>query len=525
MTEKDEQNAIFWCSLLQPVIFRKDLTGRERAQILRRISQTQVLHPDGTIRKPSFSTLRRKLAIYEAKGFEHLARKKRADSGQPKGVPQEVIDKAIELKREQPQRSTETINQFLLVLYGKTIPPSSMFRHLHKAGATRMKMGLAKQKVRCRWTRDHTHDLWVGDFKTGPPVLWGDTTVRTHLSAFIDCHSRYIVEGRYYYKEDLNILVDSLLRAWGVHGSSLALYLDNAKVYRSDRLHAACLAVHCERLHRPPGDPAPGGLIERFFQTVETQFESEIWAGQPLNIDQINRAFSAWLAVSYHPRIHSETLQSPQDRYTSGLTALRPVDLARVRPYFLFKEIRTVDKVFSDVRVKGFFYPVDPKLRRDKIQVWYDPLGPMQSVYLYSLDDCPLGEVHPYDRDKRPQPEVISSFPQPAHNYIDLLIRQHDQKIHKEAQSIDFLKVSPRPWPFSAFADAFARLLYPKAGIAAISVRDLDRLSQIHARYPNLNHLWLSKAFNKAKDQSVLDLIHNLDELLRNAQAYPSKEA
>jgi putative transposase len=524
MTEKDEHNAVFWCTLLQSVIFNKDLTPPEKAGILVKISQTPTLFPSGEVKRPSLSTLRRKLAIYESKGFEHLARKKRLDSGKPK-VSQEIIDKAIELKLEQPKRSTQTINQFLLVLYGKTIPPSSMFRHLHKAGATKIKMGLSKEKVRCRWTRDHTHDLWVGDFKDGPPVLWGDTTASTHLSAFIDCHSRYIIDGKYYYKETFNILVDGLVRAWGVHGSSLGLYLDNAKVYRSDRLKAACLAIHCEPLHRPAGDPAPGGLIERFFQTVETQFESEIWAGNPLNIDQLNRAFSAWLAVSYHPRMHSETLQSPQDRYTSGLTALRPVDLARVRPYFLFKESRTVNKVFSDVQVKGFFYPVDPKLRGDKIQVWFDPQGSMQSVYLYSNDACFLGEVHPYDRDKRPQPETITSFPPPAHNYIHMLIRQHDQMIQKEAESIDFLKVSPKPWPFLAFADAFARLLDPKVGLAAISVRDLDRLNKIHVQYPNLNHRWLSKAFNMAKGQSVLDLIHNLDELLRNSQGLPSKES
>ncbi len=527
MTEKEQIKAVFWCSLLQPVIFRKDLTPSERAKILRRISQTEALFPDGSLKRPSLSTLRRKLTVYEVKGFEHLVRKKRSDSGKSKGVSQEVIDKAIELKREQPKRSVETINRFLLEFFGKTISPSSMFRYLRKAGATRIKMGLCKEKVRCRWTREHTHDLWLGDFKVGPSVVWGDGMLSTHLSAFIDCHSRYIVEARYYYKEDFNILVDCLLRAWGIHGAPLGLYLDNAKVYCSPRLEAACFAIHCEVLHRRPRDPAPGGLIERFFQTVETQFESEIWAGQAINLDYLNRAFSAWLEGSYQTRVHSETLQSPKDRYASGLTVLRPVDLARIKPYFLQKEIRTVDRVFSDVQLKGFFYPVDPKLRGDKIQVWFDPNGPMQSVYLYSLDDCLIGEVQPYDRDKRPQPEIQTHSQPPAHNYIDLLIRQHDQKIQKDAQSIDFLKVSsPKPWPFLAFADAFARLLYPKIGLAAISVRDLDRLNHIHAQYPNLNHLWLSKAYDKAKSHCVLDLIQALDQLLRNnSQGHSSKEA
>ena len=53
----------------------------------------------------------------------------------------------------------------------------------------------------------------------------------THLSAFIDCHSRYVVEARYYLRENLDILIDSLLRAWSVHGASRELYLDNAKIF------------------------------------------------------------------------------------------------------------------------------------------------------------------------------------------------------------------------------------------------------------------------------------------------------
>jgi hypothetical protein len=38
----------------------------------------------------------------------------------------------------------------------------------------------------------------------------GEATA-THLSAFIDCHSRYVVEARYYLRQNLDILIDSLL--------------------------------------------------------------------------------------------------------------------------------------------------------------------------------------------------------------------------------------------------------------------------------------------------------------------------
>ena len=48
--------------------------------------------------------------------------------------------------------------------------------------------------MRKRWSRDHTHDLWLGDFEEGPYVLVDGHALPSHLSAFIDCHSRH---GKY----------------------------------------------------------------------------------------------------------------------------------------------------------------------------------------------------------------------------------------------------------------------------------------------------------------------------------------
>ena len=110
-------------------------------------------------------------------------------------------------------------------------------------------------------------------------MLHEDRVVQTHLSAFIDCHSRYIVEARYYLRENLDILIDSLLRAWSIHGASRELYLDNAKIYHAHALRRACCALNIRLLHRGVGDPPPGGLIERFFRTAQTQLEAEVRAG------------------------------------------------------------------------------------------------------------------------------------------------------------------------------------------------------------------------------------------------------
>ncbi|MQS22855.1 hypothetical protein E4K60_24800, partial [Escherichia coli] len=256
----------------------------------------------------------------------------------------------------------------------------------------------ASHSKRCVYalSREHTHDLWIGDFQEGPFVLVDGEALPTNLCLFIDCYSRYVVEGRYYLKQTLDILIDSLIRAWTIHGSPKELYLDNAKVYHSDALRSACYNLGIKLIHRPPRDPAPGGLVERFFGTSQTQFESEVRSGDIITLDAINQAFSAYLAVVYHARIHSETNQSPKQRYDEGLTVIRHVDMDAALAFFMKRIPRTVDRTFADVRIDNRFYRVDPKLRGDKVEVRYDPYGDLKKVLIYSANGEYLGSGNLY---------------------------------------------------------------------------------------------------------------------------------
>ena len=163
MKEKEEKWALFWCDLLKPIIYG-DIEQEQINQYLKGLAQKEVIFPDGTLRRPSVSTLRRKLNLYKEAGFNALARKRRTDLGECRSVNPYVIETAIELKKDQPKRSEQTINTFLQERFGVTVPRSTLFRHLKEAGATKIKLGVTKKKVRKRWTREHTNDLCVGAF-------------------------------------------------------------------------------------------------------------------------------------------------------------------------------------------------------------------------------------------------------------------------------------------------------------------------------------------------------------------------
>lgn len=170
--DRHERWAIFWCSLLDPLLYG-DIPPEEAGPFLRQLADTECEFPDGRRRRPSRATLWRKWRQYQAGGLEGLMRKPRSDRGRMRRVQPALLEKAIELKRDQPLRSHHTINQFLQQEFQATIPRSTLYRHLKRAGATRLKLGVSQQKVRRRWTRDQSNALWVGDFEDGPYVMPG----------------------------------------------------------------------------------------------------------------------------------------------------------------------------------------------------------------------------------------------------------------------------------------------------------------------------------------------------------------
>lgn len=512
MHKDEEKWALFWCRLLHPVIFGEK-KGAEKHRYLREVCQREVLFPNGEKRKPGLSTLRRKLRTYSQDGFAGLKRKKRSDRGKPRTVPESIIQKAVEIKKDQPLRSENAINCLLKSMTGKTIRRSTLYRHLSQHGATRMKLGVIKKKVRKRWTTEHTHDIWVGDFMNGVYVHTGTDALPTQLCLWIDAHSRYVIEGRYYYRQTLDILIDSLLRAWAQHGKPLAVYTDNGRVYHSEALEAVCYALEIEIIHSKPYDPASRGVVERIFRTIQDQFESEVRAGLIKTLGELNEAFAAWLNVSYHGRIHSETGQTPRERYGRGLTAIRHVDMADAIQYFMKSEIRTVDRTYADIRLHKRLYRVDPRFRGDRVQVRYDPYSDMQTVLIYNQTGAYLGEGVLYHREVGADTVAVSSPSQLKYDYLALLKAQHREMLKKHSRGIDYRKITEsRTWSFHAFLRKLAKLMGRK-GVCEFQTDETTSLRKLYDRLPQLRESMLSKAWKNAKEKSVPYIVLELKHI------------
>jgi putative transposase len=520
MDRDDQAWAVFRCALLSPLRLG-EIPEAEREAYFRSLAQEERLLPNGQRKRISVRTLRRWWQRLRDEGVAGTFRRPRSDRGQPRGKQQALLDRAVELKKEQPRRSDVVINRILTREFGRGLPRSTLYRHLQREGATRRKLGVSQQKVRCRWTREQSGALWVGDFEHGPPVLHQGRVVTTRLSAWIDCHSRYVVEARYYVRENLDILVDSLLRAWTNHGASRELYVDNAKIYHANALRLACTQLNIKLLHRPPRDPAPGGLIERFFQTLQGQLEAEIRAARLLSLGDINRALRAWLDVEYHAAVHSQTGQAPRQRYEQGTRFQRNVEPRSVIQLFQCRQRRTVHRDFSDVTVEGRHFAVDPKFRGDRLEVRFDPFltsDEPEEVQLYSTSGQYLGIGRLYRREKghHQQPAPPANQPPIEPAYLDALEASrnasHDQR---RESGLDFESASRRNvWSLSSFATLIAKLLARDGGLSAFRADELDALRTFHARHDRVHESLVRAAVASAESPSIPHVLFQLQSLL-----------
>ena len=299
-------------------------------------------------------------------------------------------------------------------------------------------------------------------------------SVKTYLSAWIDCHSRYIVEARYYVRENLDILVDSLLRAWGNHGASRELYVDNARIYHANALQLACTQLNIQLLHRPPRDPPAGGLIERFFQTCQTQLEAEVRAAV-LTLDELNRVLAAWLQTAYHQEVHSQTGQTPHAALPPGAAsgaAGRPGRRARLLSQ---AGVRTVNEDFSDVRLDNLLLRGRSDAPWRRVIVEYDPFSSLEEVLLYSLTGAYLGRGKRYQREKgsHPQPPPAPPAGPITPHYLDALRAEHAAaQQQRRSQGIDFHSARQRNvWSVTSFARVFARFLGRQGGVSGLTAR------------------------------------------------------
>jgi len=405
--------------------------------------------PRGLRCKPVVRTIWRWLAAYRQGGLFALCPKQRSDYGSLRAFGPELLEQAVHLRREgkKDKRATKSVIDILVRQHSPEplkIARSTLDRHFHRLGVSRRALHALGRRPFTRIETFAPFELVVTDFHHGPYVRVGphDEARRALLCAFIDHYSRYVPEGRYYLHEDFAALRFGFRRLLAAFGLAVKLYADNGPSYQAHRFHGACKLLGITLVHSKPYVAESRGVIERYNRTLKEQFESEVRErDELLTLDELNTYYQAWLAERYHRDVHSETGQSPLERFRDNAIVRPAPDPVQVDELLRLHEKRTVHRKWSTVEVHGIRYSVDG-LRGRRVGVLYDPFA--LEYVLITFDGRVVQRAFPQKAGEmfaEPKPDQSQT---PRTDYLELLRRDHERRSQSELAA---LRLAPAPLP------------------------------------------------------------------------------
>lgn len=317
-----------------------------------------------------------------------------------------------------------------------------------------------------RFEASHPNEIWVGDGLHGPRI--GGR--KTYLFAFLDDHSRLVVAARWAFAEDTVRLAAALRPAMESRGIPQAVYVDNGSAFCDASLLRICARLGIRLIHSAPYRPQGRGKIERFFNTVTSQFLTEITtdpdttttattstgpAGTAVaTLGELNALFTSWVEVVYHHATHTTTGQTPLARWETGWAGRQPrrKDPAAIAEAFCWSAMRTVSKA-GTISLHANTYQVDPVLAGARIELVYDPFDLAAPIAVTAPGGVPAGQatlldisrhVHPKAAKARADADTGAAHAASGIDYLRLIQTRHQDAM--TAQPITFTAMT-RPDP------------------------------------------------------------------------------
>ena len=179
------------------------------------------------------------------------------------------------------------------------------------------------------------------------------------------------------------------------------------------------------------------------------QFLPEVEASEITTLADLNESFWAWLELIYHRRVHSETEQTPLERFQAGLAEIRSADAETLRKAFLWREPRKVRRD-GCINLQGNTYQVPASLARRKIELRFDPFD-LSRLEIWLDGNC-FGKatVTQQGREKHIAVERLATeTPQPdkpktSLDYLAALRQEHQEILRKQAGQLHFARLLPQ---------------------------------------------------------------------------------
>jgi putative transposase len=413
------------------------LSKRARGRLIRSLAAIVHRGPFGDEVQVSRQTLDRWIRTWRRGGFVALQPPPRQVTPR---IPAEVLDLAVALKREQPDRTAAQVARILRAHSGWSPSERTLLRHFDRLELRTRPDGQPPQTFG-RFEAEAPNVRWVGDALHGPKVAGR----KTYLFCFLDDHSRAVMGARWGYFEDTVRLAAAFRRALAARGIPKSIYVDNGSAFVDDALKRAAARLGIRIIHATPYRPEGKGKIERFLEIVRGQFLVEVGdSARITDLEQLNRLFTAWVETVYHRRVHGSTGQTPLDRWLAGAPFAMPSPEALTEA-FLWSVNRQVRKT-AEISLFGNLYEVDPFLAGRVVELVFDPFDLTHIEVRHR--DKPWGLARPrvigrhVHRKARPEQPAAAPAPPTGIDYLHLVEAEHARG---DARRINFDALTSQP--------------------------------------------------------------------------------
>jgi len=272
----------------------------------------------------------------------------------------------------------------------------------------------------------HAQGLWHCDFHDARRKVLsasGEWTTAT-LFAVLDDHSRLCCHAQWYLGDgNTESFIHGLCQAFAKRGLPRALLSDNGSPMLAAETREGLERLSIEHHTTLSQTPEQNGKQEVFFSSVEGRLMPMLEGEPQLTLELLNRATQAWVEQEYQRHVHSETKQTPLERWLTAPNVGRPCpssnELRRAFRVEITRKQRTSD---GTITVEGVRYEIPSLYRtllRPSVRVarWdlssLDLVDPRRGTHLCTL--LPVDKERNADRRRRALVDpAVAGVPAPA---------------------------------------------------------------------------------------------------------------
>lgn len=402
---------------------------------------------------------------YRNGGFEGLKPKDKERQPSEK-LPEnfkELVQEAIQLKREVPTRS---VNQIILILeLENRVAPgvlkrSTLQRHLYDAGFGKKQMkkyNEAQKSSSGRFCKPHRMMLVQADIKyvMKLPIGPKGKKVQCYLCALIDDHSKMILGSGIYDNQEATIVEDCYRKAILSYGYFDATYCDNGSQFISKQLIDALSRLGIRHKRAPVRSGKSKGKIEVFNRLVNS-YIAECKAQKVKTLEEARKYWDLYVEEYYHDKTHEGIREyymslgvqiegegiTPKQEFYRDSRPLKFLDAAVVGNAFLHHDTRIVDQG-ACISFGGRKYEVSTALIGAKVDIAWDPMDTDTITVTYKgvepIEAKPvvIGEYC----DRRPEiPQSMLAVEPEESRFLQGLVKKHEKTRSLSADAISYEK-------------------------------------------------------------------------------------